>query len=93
MLDRELLLSALGSGRPTATAATTQLHTTTTTSNWIDANSNAALLGTTLYQRTTDNEFKKQMTDVRHIFINPIHLNYQLFSVYLAPRPTQNAKK
>lgn len=59
VLDRDLLLSALGSARVTTTTTTQQQ------SNWIDANSNTALLGTTVYQRNTDQEIKKQMADVR----------------------------
>lgn len=54
VLDRELLLNSLASARVTAQSTT----------NWIDANSNTALLGTTVYQRNTDNEFKRQMADV-----------------------------
>lgn len=54
VLDKDLLLNSLGSAR----------ITTTSTTQWLDANSNAALLGTTVYQRTTDAELRKQMADV-----------------------------
>lgn len=54
VLDRDLLLNSLASARVT----------TQSTANWIDANSNTALIGTTVYQRNTDNEFKRQMADV-----------------------------
>ncbi|RNA35480.1 hypothetical protein BpHYR1_013038 [Brachionus plicatilis] len=55
VLDRELLLNSLASARATAQSTT----------NWIDANSNTALLGATVYQRNTDNEFKRQMADLQ----------------------------
>ncbi|CAF0745813.1 unnamed protein product [Brachionus calyciflorus] len=55
VLDRELLLNSLASARVTGT----------TTSQWIDANSNTALLGATVYQRTTDTEIKRQMADLQ----------------------------
>ena len=50
VLDRELLLA---SARNNAN-----------NSNWIDVNSNASLLGTTVYQRNSDSEIRKQMADV-----------------------------
>ena len=56
VLDRELLLNSLGSGRV--------VTTTTAQSNWIDVNSNSALLGSNIYQRNTEAECKKQMADV-----------------------------
>ena len=62
VLDRELMLSAaacLSARRPQEPTATT-----TTTTTWIDANSNASLLGTSVYQRNTDTETRKQMADV-----------------------------
>jgi hypothetical protein len=69
VLDRELLLSALGSGRVTSTQITTtttqQAAAANSASNWIDATSNAALLGTTVYQRQNDAEIKKSVSDVR----------------------------
>jgi hypothetical protein len=68
VLDRDVLLTALGSGRATAQLTTTHhLQSTTTSSEhqhqsaghgnntaWIDVNSNAALLGggNAMYQRT-----------------------------------------
>lgn len=52
VLDRELLLT---SARNSASAAAT---------NWIDVNSNAGLVGTTVYQRNTDCEIRRQMADV-----------------------------
>ncbi len=58
VLDKDFLLTACLSARrqdPTATSST----------SWIDANSNANLLGTTVYQRNTDNEVKKQMLDLQ----------------------------
>jgi hypothetical protein len=61
VLDRELLLNSLGSGRVVTTA--------TAHSNWIDVNSNSALLGTNIYQRNVEAESKKQMADVIH-FLN-----------------------
>jgi hypothetical protein len=66
VLDRELLLNTLGSARNSCQHQT--ITTTTATQNWIDANSNSALLGTTVYQRTTDTEMRKQMADVKKIF-------------------------
>jgi hypothetical protein len=78
VLDRDQLLSSLNSARAAAASAT----------NWIDVNSNAALLGTSLYQRTTDNELRKQMADVsfENVNINTLdyfspffNLNYFLF--------------
>jgi hypothetical protein len=50
VLDRELLLA---SARNNAN-----------NNNWIDVNSNASLLGTTVYQRNSDSEIRKQMADV-----------------------------
>ena len=67
----DLTLHGLGSSRLTrnvpvcGTARITE--TTTTSSQFIDANSNAALLGT--FQRNSDSEFRKQMADVRLFFI------------------------
>ena len=77
VLDRELLLNSLSSARVTQTSTT----------NWLDANSNAALLGTTVYQRTTtDCELKKQMADVTSFYhIKNSHNYFSLF--LLAPRP------
>ena len=54
VLDRELLLA---SARNNANS-----------SNWIDVNSNASLLGTTVYQRNSDGEIRKQMADVIFYF-------------------------
>lgn len=56
LLDKELL-SALNSARVTTTTSTSQ-------SNWIDVNSNAALLGTNVYQRTCETDMRKTMADV-----------------------------
>jgi hypothetical protein len=64
VLDRELLLNTLGSARNSTCQHQHQTITTTSTQNWIDANSNSALLGTTVYQRNTDAEMRKQMADV-----------------------------
>ena len=36
----------------------------TSSTSWIDVNSNTALLGTTVYQRTADGEIKKTLGDV-----------------------------
>lgn len=65
VLDRELLLNSLGSARNSC-----HHHTTTTTNvaastNWIDANSNSGLVGSSLYQRTADSEIRKQMADLQ----------------------------
>jgi hypothetical protein len=80
VLDRDVLLSALGSGRATAQLTTTHhLHasqpvvtTSATSSNpaWIDVNSNAALIGNSVYQRTSfqDTEIRKQVSDVQSHF-------------------------
>lgn len=52
VLDKDLLQSA-------------RLTTTTTQSvNWIDVNSNTALLGSTSYYKSSDTEMKKQIADV-----------------------------
>ena len=52
VLDRDLLLTSA------------RVVTNTCANNWIDANSNTALLGTTVYQRNTDADIRKQMADV-----------------------------
>lgn len=72
VLDRELLLNSLGSARNSTCQHQHQHQTVTTTmatQNWIDANSNSALLGTTVYQRNTDAEMRKQMADVNNIYM------------------------
>jgi hypothetical protein len=56
VLDKDLLTACLSSSRKT------ESHEVR--SSWIDANCNANLLGTTLYQRNTDTETRKQMADV-----------------------------
>lgn len=56
VLDKDLLSACLGSARRT--------EETSVKASWIDANCNANLLGTTLYQRTTDQETKKTLADV-----------------------------
>lgn len=57
VLDKDLLQSA-------------RLTTTTSQSvNWIDVNSNTALLGTTHYYRSSDSELKKQIADVNKSLI------------------------
>ena len=58
VLDRELLLTACTSARTAQPA----------NNSWIDVNSNTALLGTTVYQRNTESEIRKQMADVRLLF-------------------------
>jgi hypothetical protein len=66
VLDRELqLLSACASARAPQTP---QPH------SWIDVNSNTALLGTTVYQRTTETDIRKQMADVYIIYLFDIDL-------------------
>lgn len=60
ILDRDLLLNP-GSG-------TSRVTTTSMTQHLIDVNSNTALLGS-VYQRSVDNEMKKQITDVRILLI------------------------
>jgi hypothetical protein len=68
----DLTLHGLGSSRLTrnvpvcGTARITET-TTTSSSQFIDANSNAALLGT--YQRNSDSEFRKQLADVSYLLI------------------------
>ncbi len=60
VLDKDFLLTAcLSARRQGADAAATS------STSWIDANSNANLLGTSVYQRNTDNEVKKQMLDLQ----------------------------
>lgn len=58
VLDRELMLSAA------ACLSSRKQETQQTASSWIDANSNATLLGTSVYQRNTEAETKKQFADV-----------------------------
>lgn len=53
VLDRDLLLTSARKCEHQAS-----------TSSWIDVNSNAALLGTTVYQRNNDCEIRKQMADL-----------------------------
>ena len=60
VLDRELLLTACTSARAAPAA----------TNSWIDVNSNTALLGTTVYQRNTESEIRKQMADVRLVHLS-----------------------
>ena len=55
VLDRDLLLTSARKCEHQAS-----------TSGWIDVNSNAALLGTTVYQRNNDCEIRKQMADVSY---------------------------
>lgn len=66
VLDRELLLA---SARNNAN-----------NSNWIDVNSNASLLGTTVYQRNSDSEIRKQMADV--ILFNKYNHKIKYFKNY-----------
>jgi hypothetical protein len=68
VLDRELLLA---SARNNAN-----------NSNWIDVNSNASLLGTTVYQRNSDSEIRKQMADV--ILFNECNLKIKYSKNYLS---------
>jgi hypothetical protein len=68
VLDRELLLA---SARNNAN-----------NSNWIDVNSNASLLGTTVYQRNSDSEIRKQMADV--ILFNKCNLKIKYSKNYLS---------
>ncbi len=55
VLERDLLLTCTSA----RTAASQQQA-----NSWIDVNSNAALLGTTVYQRNTETDLRKQMADV-----------------------------
>ena len=58
VLDRELLLNSMNSARASQPPGA---------SNWIDVNSNNALVGSSSYQLRgggADQEFRKQLTDV-----------------------------
>ena len=67
VVDKDLLQSA-------------RLTTTTTQSmNWIDVNSNTALLGSTSYYRSPDAEMKKQIGDVTYL---QLLINSLKFSVF-----------
>lgn len=70
VVDKDLLQSA-------------RLTTTTTQSmNWIDVNSNTALLGSTSYYRSSDAEMKKQIGDVIYLqLVN--NLKFSFLKLYV----------